>query len=129
MYSAWKSLRPWERLQGQKEPVRNSVGVVDLQTGEETTFEAVASFRFSADGAFQNSWGEQWAEGAHGLTLSKEGDTEYLYLATTKQATVVKTTPRAVKRPNCWIAPSGLVASDANPAQVVRPVSTTGSET
>ena len=47
---------------------------------------------FDVGGKFLNSWGEQWAEGAHGLTLSTEGDTEYLYLATTKQATVVKTT-------------------------------------
>lgn len=47
---------------------------------------------FDPDGKFITSWGKEYAEGAHGLQLSKESGQEYLYLATTSQHTVVKTT-------------------------------------
>lgn len=46
---------------------------------------------FDAEGNFIQSWGEAYAEGAHGLHLNAESDGEYLYLALTKQAMVVKT--------------------------------------
>jgi len=47
---------------------------------------------FSAEGVFQNSWGPQFASGAHGLHLNKEKSGEYLYLSTTSQGQVVKST-------------------------------------
>ena len=49
-------------------------------------------FIFDPDGKFMNSWGAEWNAGAHGLQLRKEGDEEFLYLATTGQHKVVKTT-------------------------------------
>ncbi|HZD05421.1 MAG TPA: hypothetical protein VE173_10895, partial [Longimicrobiales bacterium] len=39
-----------ERLQDQDRPVRNSVGLLDLRSGDTTSVEAVASFAFSPDG-------------------------------------------------------------------------------
>lgn len=45
-----------------------------------------------AGGNFIRSWGQAYARGAHGLRLSEEGGTEYLYLANTSLAEVVKTT-------------------------------------
>lgn len=47
---------------------------------------------FKPDGQFVKSWGEEYAAGAHGMFLNEEKGTEYLYLATTKQNQVVKTT-------------------------------------
>ena len=41
-----------KRLEKADEPVRNGVGLLDLQTGEERTFDEIAQFAFSADGAF-----------------------------------------------------------------------------
>src|SRR5690606_8678930 len=40
---------------------------------------------FDADGTFIKSWGEEYAQGAHGLQLSKEGNEEFFYLAPTNQ--------------------------------------------
>ena len=47
---------------------------------------------FDANGKFIKSWGKEFAGGAHGLHIRKEGSTEFLYLCDTKRATVVKTT-------------------------------------
>ncbi|GMW00728.1 MAG: hypothetical protein AMXMBFR84_18650 [Candidatus Hydrogenedentota bacterium] len=47
---------------------------------------------FDPDGNFMSSWGPEYAGGAHGMQLSKEGNEEFLYLATTGLRTVVKTT-------------------------------------
>lgn len=49
-------------------------------------------FVFDADGKFVKSWGKEWRGGAHGMQLRKEGNDEFLYLATTGQRTVLKTT-------------------------------------
>lgn len=46
---------------------------------------------FDADGRFIKSWGKD-LPGAHGMTLHKEGETEYLYLAPTSQHKILKTT-------------------------------------
>ena len=46
---------------------------------------------FDPDGKFIESWGKEYAGGAHGLQLRKEGGEEVLYLATTGQRSVVKT--------------------------------------
>ncbi len=46
---------------------------------------------FDADGNYLQSWGEAYAQGAHGLHLNAEADGEYLYLALTNQRLVVKT--------------------------------------
>lgn len=47
---------------------------------------------FDRDGNFLKSWGQEFAEGAHGMFLNREGDAEYLYLADYKRHIVVKTT-------------------------------------
>ncbi len=47
---------------------------------------------FDSQGRFVRSWGAQFAGGAHGLHIRKEGGEEYLYLCDTKRAVVVKTT-------------------------------------
>ncbi len=41
-----------ERMEKEKEPVHDGVGLLDLQTGEERTFDEITQFAFSADGAF-----------------------------------------------------------------------------
>jgi len=46
---------------------------------------------FDARGKFVKSWGKEYAAGAHGFQLRKEGKGEFLYLALTGQHTVVKT--------------------------------------
>lgn len=47
---------------------------------------------FDREGKFLNSWGAEFAGGAHGMFLSNEGGTEYLYLADPDRHIVVKTT-------------------------------------
>jgi len=47
---------------------------------------------FDADGQYVTSWGAHYRSGAHGLTISLENGIEYLYLANTGLAEVVKTT-------------------------------------
>jgi hypothetical protein len=49
-------------------------------------------FIFDSEGKFIQSWGAKWRAGAHGMQLRKEGNEEFLYLATTKQHKVAKTT-------------------------------------
>ena len=46
---------------------------------------------FDPEGKFIESWGKEYAGGAHGLQLRKEGTEEFLYLATTGQRSIVKT--------------------------------------
>jgi DNA-binding beta-propeller fold protein YncE len=55
-----------------------------------TTKDAV--MKFDREGNFLGSWGEQFAEGAHGMYLSPEKGAEYLYLTDTARHFVVKTT-------------------------------------
>lgn len=47
---------------------------------------------FDRGGRFLGSWGEEFAAGAHGLYLIREGDAEYLYLSDPTRQLVVKTT-------------------------------------
>jgi len=47
---------------------------------------------YDAAGKFIKSWGSEFRGGAHGFQLVKEGNAEFLYLATTGQKLVVKTT-------------------------------------
>lgn len=47
---------------------------------------------FSPDGEFLHSWGEDFAQGAHGMELHKEAQGEFLYLAPTNQHFIAKTT-------------------------------------
>ncbi len=46
---------------------------------------------FDPDGKFMEAWGKEYAGGAHGMQLRKEGTEEFLYLATTGQRSIVKT--------------------------------------
>jgi len=45
-----------------------------------------------AEGRYLSSWGAEYASGAHGLTIQGESEGEFLYLANTSMAEVVKTT-------------------------------------
>jgi hypothetical protein len=47
---------------------------------------------FDAQGKFVKSWGSAFRGGAHGLTIRREGSTEYLYLCDTQRGVVVKST-------------------------------------
>jgi len=47
---------------------------------------------FDREGNFIKSWGEAFAQGAHGMFLNREGDKEYLYLADYVRHVIVKTT-------------------------------------
>ncbi len=47
---------------------------------------------FDRSGRFIKSWGGQFKGGAHGLTIRREGSTEFLYLCDTQRGLVVKTT-------------------------------------
>lgn len=68
-------------------------GVVVTDAGPVVVFHQAnpAVLLFNQDGSLQNSWGDRFA-GAHGLTLVKEDNTEYLWLTDQKSAEVVKTT-------------------------------------
>jgi hypothetical protein len=46
---------------------------------------------FDPEGKFLDSWGLEYAGGAHGMQMRKEGNEEFLYLATTGQRSIVKT--------------------------------------
>lgn len=47
---------------------------------------------FDADGKFLSAWGKEFKGGLHGMTLVKEGDKEFLYLAHTARHEVLKAT-------------------------------------
>lgn len=47
---------------------------------------------FAPDGSFVKAWGKEFRGGLHGMTIRKEGDEEFLYLAHTGRHEVVKTT-------------------------------------
>ncbi len=47
---------------------------------------------FDSQGKFVKSWGREFKGGAHGLTIRREGSTEYLYLCDTQRGIVEKAT-------------------------------------
>ncbi|HEX4164202.1 MAG TPA: hypothetical protein VHZ55_01905 [Bryobacteraceae bacterium] len=47
---------------------------------------------FDSEGKFVKSWGKEFKGGAHGLTIRREGSTEYLYLCDIRRGLVVKAT-------------------------------------
>jgi len=78
----------------------NTHGVVEdshgriyvFHTVHKTSVKTDAMVVFDAKGKFVTSWGSEYAGGAHGLHIQKEGNAEYLYLCDTKRSTVTKTT-------------------------------------
>lgn len=78
----------------------NCHGVVEDAQGRMYIFHTVhknststdAMVVFDRKGKFVKSWGSQFAGGAHGLHIHKEGREEFLYLCDTKRSVVVKTT-------------------------------------
>jgi len=78
----------------------NCHGVVEDAQGRMYVFHTVhknststdAMVVFDAKGKFVKSWGSQFAGGAHGLHIQKEGKEEFFYLCDTKRSIVVKTT-------------------------------------
>ncbi len=51
-YSIGRSEIESEKLRSEKKPVQDSLGLLNLATGEAETFEGVESFAFSSDGAY-----------------------------------------------------------------------------
>ncbi len=51
-YSIGFSETEREKLREAKKPVQNKLGVMNLETGETSTFDGIQSFAFSADGAY-----------------------------------------------------------------------------
>lgn len=47
---------------------------------------------YGADGKLLSSWGKEWRGGLHGMSLVKEGEQEFLYLAHTSRHEVAKAT-------------------------------------
>lgn len=68
-------------------------GVVVSESGDVLVFNQAnpGVLVFGADGRLKNAWGDRFG-GAHGMTLVKEGGTEYLWLTDQFSAEVVKTT-------------------------------------
>jgi len=68
-------------------------GVVVSESGDVLVFNQAnpGVLVFGADGRLKNAWGDRFS-GAHGMTLVKEGGTEYLWLTDQFSAEVVKTT-------------------------------------
>jgi hypothetical protein len=58
----------------------------------ETSEKSDTMVVFDAQGKFIKSWGAEFKGGAHGLTIRREGSTEFLYLCDTKRGLMVKTT-------------------------------------
>lgn len=74
----------------------NTHAVVESQDGRIFIHNASptgdATCVFDPDGKFIKSWGKQFAGGAHGMDIRKEGNEEFLYLAPTGMHKVFKTT-------------------------------------
>jgi dipeptidyl aminopeptidase/acylaminoacyl peptidase len=51
-YSIGQSEAEQEKLRTEQKPVQNKLGLLNLATGETTTFDAIEAFAFSPDGAF-----------------------------------------------------------------------------
>ncbi len=51
-YSIGRSETETEKLRKEKKPLRNKLGLLNLTTGETSTFEGIESFAFSSDGAY-----------------------------------------------------------------------------
>jgi len=76
---------------------------------------------FDKDGNFNHSWGEAFADGAHGLYLSEEGGDEYLYLSDNARHAVYKTTldgavlweRAAPNLPGVYVSPDQYTPTDA----------------
>ena len=51
-YSIGRSEAEQEKLRKEKKPVQNKLGLMNLATGETSTFDGIQSFAFSADGAY-----------------------------------------------------------------------------
>ena len=68
-------------------------GVVVSESGDVLVFNQAdpGILVFGQDGKLKKSWGDRFA-GAHGMTLVKEGSTEYLWLTDQFSGEVVKTT-------------------------------------
>ncbi|MEW5978830.1 MAG: hypothetical protein AB1898_23800 [Acidobacteriota bacterium] len=92
-------IHDWGELPGE---VRygNTHGVAEDSAGNIYVFHTVhetspsrdAMVVFNREGQFVTSWGSEFAGGAHGLHLQREGDSEFLYLCDIARNLVVKTT-------------------------------------
>src|SRR5438876_8922598 len=87
----------WAKLPKAKE-FGNTHGVCETSDGRifihNTSPTGDSICEFDPDGQFIRSWGKQFAPGAHGMQLRREGAEEFLYLAPTGLHKVFKTTLR-----------------------------------
>jgi hypothetical protein len=91
-------------------------GVVVSETGLVIVFHQAnpAVLVFDSDGKLQDAWGDRF-QGAHGLTLTKETDGEYLWLTDQTSGEVVKMTLDGqavmnIDRPNLPVYENGTYA-------------------
>ena len=63
-----------------------------FHTVHKSSLSADAMVVFDEEGKFVKSWGREFAGGAHGLHLEREGGQEFLYLCDIERSVVVKTT-------------------------------------
>lgn len=70
-YSIGVSPEEEEKLEKQKKPVRNQLGLIDLSSGEKTEIDEIASFDFSADGRaiVMRAYGKPGAEGGNDVVV------------------------------------------------------------
>ena len=61
-------------------------------TVHETSRSDHAMVVYDPDGKFVTSWGSEFAGGAHGMQVRKEGSEEFLYLCDIERSIIVKTT-------------------------------------
>ncbi len=76
-------------------PIGNTHGCVVIDFAGRIYFNTDserAVIVLSPEGKILKSWGKEWAGGLHGMTLVREGDQEFLYLAHTARHQVAKTT-------------------------------------
>jgi len=89
---AW--VRDWARLPEDKS-FGNTHGCIVVDANDRVyvnTDTENAVMVFEADGSFVEAWGKELAGGLHGMTLVREGDREFLYLAHTGRHEVLKAT-------------------------------------
>ena len=92
---AYEWIENWARTPDNESSRTNgrTHGVVVSEAGQVIVFHQAnpAVLVFDADGTLQAAWGDRFA-GAHGMTLVRDGDTEYLWLTDQTSGEVVKTT-------------------------------------
>lgn len=88
-WTSWGELPAGKRYGNTHAVVESEDGRIFIHNASPT---GDATCVFDPDGKFIKSWGKQFAAGAHGMDIRKEGNEEFLYLAPTSMHKVFKTT-------------------------------------